>query len=685
MHRALLSGLALLALTLVAAAPHESLPAPDTLDGVGVNIHFTDPRPGEMAMLAAAGFRWVRMDFAWAAMEKERGRYDFAAYERLLAALAPHKIRAVFILDYGNPIYEADRAVTTEAGRRAFARWAAAAAAHFKGRGILWEIWNEPDISQFWKPQPDVEQYAALALAAARAIREAAPGEAIIGPACSSIDPVFLEGCFRAGLLQWWDAVSVHPYRQSAPETAAADYHHLRRLIAQHAPKGKAVPILSGEWGYSTAWKDFDADKQAKMLPRQWLSNVAQHVPLSIWYDWHDDGRDPRDPEHHFGTVAFDYHPGRTPVYDAKPAYFAAKTLTGLLGGHRFVKRLTVGGADDYALLFRQGDEFRLAVWTTAEPREVRIPSGRCDFDVVDHLGKQRPSLPTQGPFLALRATDAPQYLLVKGPNPVLAGAPAAHPLRVTWVRASRVLTARIENLSDAGFQGKARLVEVEGIEPTTPEQPLRLGRGETEAVLRFPLASKPQGSYRAGLCVEGDGVLQLAVPARRFTPLADRVLTACRIVPDGDPKVASEETLTVAAAPEPLPDPDAAVVKINYRFGDGWKFHRLAVEDAGRRPIAGRPKAFGLWVHGDGRQTSPRLRVTDAAGQTWQPAGDTINWKGWRYVQFELNPSTPHWGGANDGILHFPLAWDSLFLLDNPSQKQKAGTIYLAAPVLVD
>ena len=28
--------------------------------GLGVNIHFTDPEPGEIKMIAAAGFRWVR-------------------------------------------------------------------------------------------------------------------------------------------------------------------------------------------------------------------------------------------------------------------------------------------------------------------------------------------------------------------------------------------------------------------------------------------------------------------------------------------------------------------------------------------------------------------------------------------------------------------------------------------------
>ena len=125
-----------------AGPPHPSLPSAVVPDGLGVNIHFTDARPGELEMLAAGGFHWVRMDFSWGGTEKRPGEYDFSAYDRLQASLEAHKLRALFILDYGNRLYEPDSSVATEAGRQAFGRWAAAAAVHFQGQGILWEIWN---------------------------------------------------------------------------------------------------------------------------------------------------------------------------------------------------------------------------------------------------------------------------------------------------------------------------------------------------------------------------------------------------------------------------------------------------------------------------------------------------------------------------------------------------------------
>ncbi len=391
-----------------------ALPGPLVPEGLGVNIHFTDPRPGELEMLAAAGFRWVRMDFSWECSEREKGKYDFSAYDRLLSALDKHHIRAMFILDYSNRNYDGGLSPSSEEGRRAMARWAAAAAGHFRGRGILWEMYNEPNIF-FWRPKPDVNQYAKLALEVGRALRAAEPGETYVGPATSTIDFSFLEKCFQAGLLEYWSAVSVHPYRQEGPEAAAAEYARLRQLIDRYAPRGKKVPIISGEWGYSSAWNKYDETRQGKMLPRQWLVNLAHDVPLSIWFDWHDDGQDAKEPEHHFGTVHFAYQAARQPVYEPKPAYLAAKTLTTALGGFRFEKRLPQPSREDHVVVFAKGEERRFAAWTTsAKPHPARIALGEGRFLVTGHLGQTLPAISSSG-SVDITLTDAPLFLLPAG------------------------------------------------------------------------------------------------------------------------------------------------------------------------------------------------------------------------------------------------------------------------------
>lgn len=352
---------------MVSASLPANLPSLVVPDGLGVNIHFTGAPARDLDLLQAAGFRFIRMDFHWVAVEKEKGLYHFEPYDQLTEALAKRGIRALYILDYSNSLYETDQSVRTEEGRQAFARFAAAAAKRYRGRGILWELWNEPNIS-FWKPQPSVGDYMALAHAVFPAIREADPQALRVAPATSGVPLDFLEACFREGLLQLVDAVTVHPYRQQPPETVVGDILRLRALIAHHCPDRPDLPILSGEWGYSAVWGGFDEQRQGQYLPRQFLTNLSLGIPVSIWYDWHDDGPDPKEPEHHFGTVTLDYKP--------KPAYLAMQRLVQALEGMRFVKRLR-SAPEDFVLLFSDDKQRAVAAWTTGEPHEAEPIPGQ--------------------------------------------------------------------------------------------------------------------------------------------------------------------------------------------------------------------------------------------------------------------------------------------------------------------
>ncbi len=391
--------------------------------GFGVNIHFTDPEPGEIKMIADAGFRWVRMDFKWDLTEQERGRYDFSPYERLTKALDEQGIRALFILDYGNPLYDNGAPPRSEAARRAFAQWAVAVAKHFSGRGIIWELYNEPNHQLFWPPKPNVNEYIALAHVVGRAWKAEVPGEMLIGPATSGIDSDFLEACLKGGLLNYWDGVSVHPYRQTNPESVADEYCVLRHPVSRYRTANAAgdktstrdMPIISGEWGYSSVWRGMNEQIQGELLARQFLTNVANGIPISIWYDWRDDGPDPREAEHHFGLVRHRHFPARTPLYDPKPAYHAARTLNTFLKGYTFDKRISVGSDSDYVLLFRSAGDYRIAAWTSSPvTHRVNLPAVTGAFKATTFTGEttREPVSSTQG--LTLEISSAPIYLTAR-------------------------------------------------------------------------------------------------------------------------------------------------------------------------------------------------------------------------------------------------------------------------------
>jgi polysaccharide biosynthesis protein PslG len=423
-----------------------ALPPPLLPEGVGVNIHFVSGHERDLDLIAAGGFRYIRMDFGWAGIERAKGQYDWASYDELVSNLEKRHLRAIFILDYSNGLYEPEilsksplngeeqRTVASPQKPEsvaAYARWAAAAARHFQGRAVIWEIWNEPNIG-FWKPKPDVRQYTALALAACKAIREVDSGAVIIGPASSEFPWTFLDVFLSSGVLNCLDAVSVHPYRAQTrePETVSDDYLKLRALIERYTPAGRQpVPIVSSEWGYSSHTKGVSPSTQAAFLVRQQLVNLLNGVPISIWYDWKNDGTNPVYNEDNFGTVNHDLSP--------KPGYLAGRTLTRQFpasldkegrDAYHIARRLETRDVGDYVLLLVNpaGDQ-KLVAWTTAEPHSIFLDldlRSVADVAGVSGLGAPLELAVSQG-RLRLELEAAPHFVKLNQRNPILSAAAA--------------------------------------------------------------------------------------------------------------------------------------------------------------------------------------------------------------------------------------------------------------------
>ncbi|MHC4115998.1 MAG: cellulase family glycosylhydrolase [Planctomycetota bacterium] len=385
------------------------LPGPALPNGFGVNVHFRG-QPQDLDMIAEAGFKLIRMDLTWAMIEQDKGIYEFEklGYDSLTEGCAKRGIRILYILNYGNTLYEKARSVRTQAGREAFAHFAEAAAERYAGKGILWEIWNEPNIEHFWDPQPSAEDYCKLVEITARRIKRADPNALVVAGATSQIPFEWLEDCFKRGLLEWIDVLSVHPYRSEPPETVVADYTELRRLVARYLPRGKQMPIISGEWGYSNLNWDrtrLSEQKQAEYLARMFLTNLHQGVDISIWYDWKNDGTDLNEREHQFGTVRYDGNP--------KAAYLAAKVLASTLAGYKLDARIDLGNENDFVFKLTKNGREAIAFWTTAEKHTVTLPIEPTEVTLVGIYGG-KVVINWKTKHLKLSALQSPQYLLIE-------------------------------------------------------------------------------------------------------------------------------------------------------------------------------------------------------------------------------------------------------------------------------
>jgi hypothetical protein len=342
----------------------------------GVNIHFNSAAASSVAELKRA-FKAIRQDIQWDIVENgtangmRRGVYNWSVYETLLDDLGTGVLPYI-ILDYGNPMYHTNSSADNDwvviskdnkAAFDGFVKFAIAAMRHFKDRGVLWELWNEPN-GQWCCGHLEPAVYAALAVAIADAKRKLSPeldGEVLAGPTTCGCDLGYMAAVFEHGALTALDAISWHPYRGGAPESVSADYAAVRALARRYLKGNQSVPpIISGEWGYATCFTEDGSPapciggatggntvslaQQGAFLARQWLINAMEGIPLSIWYDWSDskDCSPVKAGSDCYGVfqVGASVRGDGASHGEAKPAYHAAVQMQSQLGARQFVRRL---------------------------------------------------------------------------------------------------------------------------------------------------------------------------------------------------------------------------------------------------------------------------------------------------------------------------------------------------------
>lgn len=435
------------------ALPMRGLPPLVVPQGLGVNIKSSFMSAEELDKLAAAGFRVVRFDLPWNIVETSKGQYEFAKgqqnFDRLVDETAKRGIRVLYIMAYGNALYcdKGDKGEVfgpyTPEQRKAFANYAAAAAKHFAGKGVIFEIWNEPNHANFWKTGKEKgdtpsQLWSELAKVVIPAMRQADPNATIVGPALSGPSQGevfdanvvaansmnFLKDAAATGVLQQLDAVSIHAYRDWWPETFLVQHEEIRKLFAQYKVDR---PLFNGEQGWAT-WFHWGAhggkgrmseqgnglrwptrDQQASYLVRNYLMNQSLGMPITVWYCWPEEDMATPPPHlpNNMGMGLMDR--GGNP----KQNYFAAKAMSEVLAGYSFVERVRSADPQDWLLKFKKNDATIVVVWAEEGqplrpvPRPTELPA--VPAKVVDLYGNVVQLSPGSR---TLGLTNEPQYVL---------------------------------------------------------------------------------------------------------------------------------------------------------------------------------------------------------------------------------------------------------------------------------
>jgi len=405
--------------------------------GLGVNIHFIAPSQRELfelGMIEQAGFRFIRMDFCWGCTEGEKGIYDFSAYQALTAALKAHRIRPLYILDYGNSLYGSDPGGMPTLSQlinysRAYADWASNASVVFKGYGVIWEIWNEPN-GNSWGESGGVNGYSTLATYALKALSK--ENATVVAPALAGISSAdfgwlssFLADLNSSGTLGLLTAVSVHPYRPTPPETAISDYSAVRSMGVKD--------LIESEWGYTIGGSESPLTSvlgQADYYARIYLTNLYSKVPVTILYDWRDDGWDLANSEDDYGIIASPsmgsyfskYFPGQNLTYlFIKPSYYSVYTTVRVLQG--LSPKRAVNFSDGvYELILKGSNRQVIAIWSDSPvpspvtygsaPVPVTLDLGVASVTGINAFGQVERLYSSSGVF-EVGAGPTPLYLMI--------------------------------------------------------------------------------------------------------------------------------------------------------------------------------------------------------------------------------------------------------------------------------
>jgi MYXO-CTERM domain-containing protein len=295
-----------------------------------------------------------------------------------------------------------------------------AAAAHFAGKNVTFEIWNEPNLAGFWPPAPDAARYAALSAAAIAAIHTADPNAKVSTAGISGFDFAFLRGYLAANGASGADAIGVHPYRQVAPETLTDELLWMRTIVG--GTLSPAPPVWDTEWGYSSTWYGDGHDPatrkiQAVRTVRKMLSAWAVGFPLSVYYDLRDDGTDGANGEHNFGLIQNDD--------SDKPAIQAVRALSAAARNRTFAGFIPLEPSNVHAMRLDGTSDTIVVVWSDAPGGSVDVTiSGAPQVD--DMFGAPQTVAPG---VLAVREVNGPLYVTYRNQRRSDAGAGGAGPL----------------------------------------------------------------------------------------------------------------------------------------------------------------------------------------------------------------------------------------------------------------
>jgi len=294
---------------------------------IGYNEIFI-PNNDPNRLLAESGASFVRVAINWSTAEPQPGRLDLTRADIVAEQLDDLGLKPLWVLTSA-PCWAAEvpcskpRPSVAPAAEHLddYAEFAAAVAERYPDAlGI--EVWNEPNIPNFWRPVPDAQRYRELLSLTADRVHESGSEVPVVmaGPSPTTAEQVaedpmkiqfaeFIDEVMSGSDRPDVDAIGAHPYsllqRDADPVEKTIELFDQARDAAERAAPG--IPVWVTEVGLTTAGRyAVGAPEQARGLERIIGSFAGDGVPVIAIHRFFDQANPPFEFEAGFGVVAAD-------------------------------------------------------------------------------------------------------------------------------------------------------------------------------------------------------------------------------------------------------------------------------------------------------------------------------------------------------------------------------------------
>jgi hypothetical protein len=293
----------------------------------------------DLAILQKLGVHYLRVGIGWDGIEEKPGVYHWRHWDDLFELAPKYGVTLLPYVCY-TPRWLSDD--PTDFWREppsdlsAFGKFMRVIATHYRGKVRSWELWNEPDLENYWLGTP--AQFARMIDGAARAVHQADPSVRVVLGGFSRGDSPFSETLLRKYHVgSMVDVINVHGYLETwSPERTESYPKRLQKMADLIHATSPSDDLWLAEFGYSD-WRYSDnqaslwgidvlydyehtPEYQAVTLWKDHvLATASQDVSLTTWYRLHDlpktDAVIGDDNNKHLGILDIDGKP--KPAYDA--------------------------------------------------------------------------------------------------------------------------------------------------------------------------------------------------------------------------------------------------------------------------------------------------------------------------------------------------------------------------------